>query len=110
MGSYVDVQRGHRRSRYYAPPVPRSRAARIKVALVVAGVVMLWVLFIKGAYGGGRTGTERISVQPGQTLWSITADRYPDDDTRFRVGEIVKLNKLSDQPIHTGEQLTVPAK
>ena len=110
MGSYADANQGFRRSRYYAPPVPRAKAARIKIALVLVGVALLWLLFIKGAYGGGRTGTEQITVQPGQTVWSIAADRYPDDDTRSRVGDIVSLNNLGDQPIYAGEKLSVPAR
>lgn len=110
MSSYVDVHRGYRRSRYYAPPVPRSRAARIKIALVVVGVALMWVVFMTSAYGGGRTGTEQITVQPDQTVWSIAADRYPDDDTRARVGDIVRLNNLGDRPVYAGEQLSVPAR
>ncbi len=110
MSSYVDVHSGPRRSRYYAPPVPRRKAARIKIGRILVVVAIFMVVFMKAAYGGGRTGTESIVVQPGQTVWSIAANRYPDDDTRSRVGEIIQLNHLGDQPIFAGEHLNVPAR
>jgi hypothetical protein len=110
MSSYVDVHSGLRRSRYYAPPVPRRKAARIKIGRILVVVGIFMVVFVKAAYGGGRTGTESIVVQPGQSVWSIAASRYPDDDTRARVGEIVQLNNLGDQPIFAGEHLNVPAR
>lgn len=110
MSSYADVHQGFRRTRYYAPPVPRRRAARIKIGRVLVVVAILLLVLAKVAYGGGRTGTEQVTVQPGQTVWSIAADRYPGDDTRSRVGEIVQLNNLADRPIDAGEKLTVPAR
>jgi hypothetical protein len=110
MRSYADVHSGYRRTRYYAPLVPRRKAARIKVGRILLVLGILMAAFVQAAYGGGRTGTDTITVQPGQTLWSIAAGRYPDDDTRARVGEIVQLNHLGAQPIYAGEQLAVPAK
>jgi hypothetical protein len=110
MSSYAYAHSGYRRSRYYAPPVPRRKAARIKIGRVLVVLGILIVAFMQAAYGGGRTGTDTITVQPGQTVWSIAADRYPDDDTRGRVGEIVQLNHLGAQPIYAGERLSVPAK
>ncbi|MFN2466440.1 MAG: LysM peptidoglycan-binding domain-containing protein [Candidatus Dormibacteria bacterium] len=107
----VDLNQSCRRARYHAPRVPRRKAARIKVGRVVIVLAILWIVFMKAAYGGGRTGTEQVVVQPGQTVWSIAAERYPDDsDIRGRVGEIVRLNSLGDQPVYAGEKLQVPAR
>jgi hypothetical protein len=110
MSSYVDVHSGYRRSRYYAPLVPRRKAARIKIGRILVVLGILMIVFVQAAYGGGRTGTDTITVQPGQTLWSIATARYPDDDTRGRVWEIVHLNRLGVQPIYAGERLSVPAR
>jgi hypothetical protein len=112
MSSYaaVDANRSFRRARYYAPRVPGRKAARIRIGRVLFVLAILWVVFMKAAYGGGRTGTEQVMVQPGQTVWSIAAERYPEADTRGMVGEIVRLNDLGDQPVYAGEQLQVPAK
>jgi hypothetical protein len=90
--------------------VPRRKATRIKVGRILVVLGILMVALVQAAYGGGRTGTETIIVQPGQTLWSIAAERYPDDDTRGRVGEMVQLNHLGADPISAGERLSVPAK
>jgi hypothetical protein len=105
----MDLQQPYRRARYYAPRLPRRQAARIKVGRVLIILGILWVVFMKAAYGGARTGTEQVTVQPGQTVWSIAAQRYPDDDIRGRVGEIVRLNNLGAQPVMAGERLSVPA-
>ncbi|MEA2645747.1 MAG: hypothetical protein QOE92_830 [Chloroflexota bacterium] len=109
MSSYADVHQGYRRSRYYAPRVPRRKAARIKVGRIVVVVGILCAAFTQVAYGGGRTGTERVTVRPGETVWSIASERYPEDDTRARVSDIVRLNNLGDGPIHSGDELEVPA-
>jgi nucleoid-associated protein YgaU len=110
MGSYVDVHQRYRRSRYHAPATPRRRAVRIKAGRVLLVTGLLWVVMIRAAYGGGRSGTEQVTVQPNQTLWSIAAERYPDDDIRARVAEIVDLNHLGGAAIFPGEKLTVPAR
>jgi len=112
MSSYaaVDANQSFRRARYYAPRAPRRTVVRVKIGRVLFVLAILWVVFMKAAYGGGRTGTEQVTVQPGQTVWSIAADRFPEDDTRSRVGEIVKLNHLGEQPVYAGEQLQVPAR
>ena len=106
----MDVNQAYRRARYYAPRVPRRKAARIKVGRVVIVLAILWVVFIKAAYGGARTGTEQVTVQPGQTIWSIAAEGYPDDDTRAVVGQIVKLNSLGEAPVYAGEKIRVPVR
>ncbi|MGI8607831.1 MAG: LysM peptidoglycan-binding domain-containing protein [Candidatus Dormibacteria bacterium] len=111
MSSYaIDANQPYRRSRYYAPRVSRRTATRVKIGRLVIVLAILWVVFMKAAYGGARTGTEQVTVQPGQTVWSIAAQRYPDDDTRSVVGEIVKLNQLGDVPVYAGEKIQVPAR
>ncbi|MFN2464278.1 MAG: LysM peptidoglycan-binding domain-containing protein [Candidatus Dormibacteria bacterium] len=112
MSSYaaVDANQSFRRARYRSPRVPRRRAARIKFGRVVLVLAVLWVVCMKAAYGGARTGTEQVTVGPGETVWSIASERYPDDDTRGRVHEIVSMNGIWDHPVFAGEQLRVPAR
>jgi hypothetical protein len=110
MSSYVDANQAFRRASYHTRRPPRRQAVRIKAGRVLIVLAILWLALIRVAYGGGRTGTEQITVQPGQTLWSIAAARYPDDDPRARVGEIVDLNHLSGGSIYPGEALQVPAR
>ena len=47
-------------------------------------------------------------VQPGDSLWSIAAARYPADDPRERVDAIERLNGLSGPMIEAGETLQLP--
>ncbi|GAC1331307.1 MAG: hypothetical protein NVSMB17_09310 [Candidatus Dormibacteria bacterium] len=112
MSSYatVDANQAFRRARYHAARVSRRTARRVKIGRVLFVLAVLWVVFMKAAYGGGRTGTDRVTVQAGQTIWSIAAQRYPEEDTRGMVGEIVRINHLGDQPVYAGEQLQVPAR
>ncbi|HEV3232715.1 MAG TPA: LysM peptidoglycan-binding domain-containing protein [Candidatus Dormibacteraeota bacterium] len=111
MSSYADVNQAARRSRYRSRPVPRRERHRVKAGRVLLVLGVLLVVMTRAAYGTGRTGTEKITVQPGQTVWSIAAGRYPDDDTRERVGEIIQLNHLAaDQGLYAGESLSVPAR
>ncbi|MEA2681797.1 MAG: hypothetical protein QOK05_125 [Chloroflexota bacterium] len=111
MSSYpIDLHQPYRRARYHTPRLPRRKAARIKIGRVLIVLAILWVVFMKAAYGGARTGTEQVTVGSGQTVWSIASERYPDDDTRSRVGEIIRLNNLGDQPVYAGERLQVPAR
>jgi hypothetical protein len=110
MSSYVDYHRAQRVSPYRERALPRRNAVRLKAAMVVVILTLLWVGMIRVAYGGGRTGSEEIRVQVGQTLWSIASARYPDDDTRQRVQDIVELNHLGSGAIYPGETLKVPAR
>ena len=109
MSSYVDANYGFRRARYATPRMSRRELRRIKLMAVAGIVALLSILMIGAAYGGGRAGTEQVVVEPGQTLWSIAAQRYPEDDTRQRVTEIVQLNQLGTAPIYAGERIEVPA-
>lgn len=60
------------------------------------------------AHGGAPAADSRVVVQPGDTLWSIAAERYPGDDVRARVAEIETLNGLSGPVIEAGETLQLP--
>jgi LysM repeat protein len=59
------------------------------------------------AQGGEAAAT--VVVQPGDTLWTIAAERYPADDPRARIFEIERLNNLSSPAIVVGETLRLPA-
>jgi LysM repeat protein len=49
-----------------------------------------------------------VVVQPGDTLWSIAAQRYPSDDVRARVDDIEQANGLHSPVIEAGELLKLP--
>ena len=53
---------------------------------------------------------ETVTVQPGDTLWSI-AERHMDDskDIRKFIYEIKKLNNVSADTLTAGQKLMIPA-
>ena len=106
MSSYLDVNYGYPRARLSS----RHDSRRIKLTAVVAAPLLAWAVMSAAAYGGGRQGTETITVSPGQTVWSIAQARYPEDDTRARVADIVSLNQLGSSAIQPGQRLEVPAR
>jgi len=109
MSSYADANAAYRRARYRSRPLSKRQALSLKLGLSGLVLVALGAGFTSVAYGGGRTGTEQVVVQPGQSLWAIAQDRYPDEDTRSMVGQIVRLNHIDGQAIYAGERLQVPA-
>src|SRR5216683_6603929 len=76
-------------------------------ALVFVAALAVMLALSRVAQGG--TAATTVVVQPGDTLWTIAANRYPGDDTRARVDDIERLNDLSGPLIVVGETLRLPA-
>lgn len=85
-----------------------SRRLR-KLALGLGSFLFMAVVLAQSAHGSSTSGWESLTVQPGQTLWSIAAERYPGSDTRTKVGEIMEANHLGGGMITAGEVLRVPS-
>jgi len=79
----------------------------VAVALVCA--VLLMLLLGQAVYGGTSVGGERVQVQAGQTLWSIAGERYPGDDVRARVDQIISANHLPTAQVDADQTLILPA-
>ena len=75
----------------------------------VGAFLFMAVVLAQTAHGSTPNGVETVTVGPGQTLWGIAAQRYPDADTRAKVIEIERLNGLGGPELRVGEQLKVPA-
>jgi len=90
------------RSARHIRPVHRL-AAVLVVALSVS------VGFAVVAHGGTAAVETTVVVQPGDTLWSIAAQKYPSDDVRARVDDIERANGLTSPVIEAGEILHLPA-
>jgi LysM repeat protein len=80
-----------------------------KAAIGVGAFLFMAVVLAQTAHGSTPGGVETVTVSPGQTLWQIAAERYPDADTRAKVVEIERLNGLAGPGLQVGEQLKVPA-
>ena len=78
---------------------------------VVAGVMAL------ALNGGGATATgssgaelEEITVQAGQSLWSLAEDLAPGVDPRDVISDIQSVNRLETGTIRAGQVLMLPAE
>ncbi len=93
--------------------VPRARARwRRWVGRAVVVVAALGLLFFGLAHsvqGGAPLAYETVTVEPGDTLWAIVADRYPTSDLRDRVIQIERANGMHGPAISPGEHLRVPS-
>jgi LysM repeat protein len=77
--------------------------------VVVVGTVALTALGMAvAAQGAGRPHYTTVVVEPGDTLWSIAAQRYPGDDVRERVQDIEQVNGLQGPQIQVGQSLKLP--
>lgn len=101
-----------------APAAPvrltgRGRVAVVSVALAV--ISTLAIVFGSAVVATGEAPVEgtvtTVTVQPGQTLWSIAAEARPDADIRATVDQIVRLNALEDgAALPIGATLAVPVQ
>ena len=92
----------------YPRPRPRRRGALRRLAVGVAAFGLLVLGFAHAVHGSSGPAYESVTVQPGDTLWAIAAERYPDADTREKIDEIERANGLSDPSIRPGQDLRVP--
>ncbi len=89
----------------------RGRSALVVLALAV--ITALMIVFGSGTAAtsdaGGVTGTTSVTVQPGETLWSIAGEANPAGDIRDTMDDIVELNSLVDgETLQMGTKLAVP--
>jgi nucleoid-associated protein YgaU len=93
-------------------PWRASRAGGVhlgrRVGLAVLVVALTGLGMAVAAHGGATVSYSTVVVQPGDTLWSIAAQRYPGDDVRERVQDIEAANGLQGPRIEAGETLRLP--
>ncbi len=99
------------------PPLRLTRRGRIVVAVLAAVIVSVVCLIAASTAqatnhgapsGSARGGTAKVTVRPGQSLWSVAESADPNQDTRLVVQQITELNGLTSQVVYSGEQLWVP--
>jgi LysM repeat protein len=77
----------------------------LKLAVLTAllGAVMTQVVL-----GTAGSAAPAVVVQPGQTLWSIAVQHYPQSDPRAAIAAIESANHLPGAAITPGERLLLP--
>lgn len=119
--AYAIVVGGHaavRRTRADLPPIRLTRRGRIVLVIVPLFLAALAALFAWAALmaparaadaqlaGPGATVT--VTVQPGDSLWTIASDRVPGQDPRVTISQIRELNDMAGARVLPGEQILVP--
>ena len=93
-------------TRSLRPPSGFRIGARwLAVALLV---LVSAVIMAVAAHGGSPQPDTTVVVQPGDTLWSIAANRYPSDDVRVRVEDIEHANGMQSPDLKVGQTLRLP--
>ena len=95
-----------------ASPVRLTRRGRVVLTLVmVVGLVIAGFTLGRGssqAAGHSHVVHHTVTVEAGDTLWSLAARVAPQADPRDVVADIQSLNHLSSSVVEPGEQLLVP--
>jgi hypothetical protein len=99
------------------PPLRLTSRGRLVLVVFPLFVAALAALVAWSALTAPAKAAERVdgpgpvatvTVQPGQSLWTIAADRVPDQDPRVTVSQIRELNDLAGTRVLPGEQILVP--
>lgn len=97
-------------------PLRLTRRGRLTVLIVVALAVLVlgsWRAMTAGADVEGSgvegSGVVSVTVQPGDTLWTISTSLEPGADPRVLIAEIRSLNGLTQSGLMPGQVLLVPA-
>jgi LysM repeat protein len=84
-------------------------AAAALVAVAIVMVAWLSVPSTSGtaATGAGSTQVATVTVQPGDSLWTIATRVAPNRDPRSEIADLQKRNHLASQSLVPGQQLQV---
>ena len=95
---------------------PAARRLRLtRRGRVIAVVLVLAAVYAAFGLGRASAGSEAVpqhahavTVQPGDSLWSIAVRTMPKSDPRDAVAQLKSLNHLSSSSVVVGEQLQLP--
>ena len=111
------VARGESSVRTAAVPPPARLTRRGRVVVTGVSALLIGALSVGLATaaqatraGSGSPGryVTKVTVLPGQSLWSLGEAYDPNADTRVIVAEIQQLNSMSGDEVKAGEVLWVP--
>jgi hypothetical protein len=121
-GPIVTMNHGRRtggerpiRTAVAVPPARLTRRGRIVVTGVSALLIGAVSVGLATAAQATRAGSgspgryiTKVTVLPGQSLWSLGEAYDPNADTRLIIQEIQQLNSMSGDQVQPGEVLWVP--
>lgn len=83
-----------------------GRWARLGMTITVTAAIVVGALTLIGH--GGAPRTQLVTVEPGDTLWSVAGRAAPELDPRNVIAQMMTLNGLRDSDVVVGEVLRVP--
>ncbi|HEV7567771.1 MAG: LysM peptidoglycan-binding protein [Leifsonia sp.] len=94
-----------------------TRRGRVVFTTLAAIPLVAGALFF-AVNGGGAAATNTsstvqfhyVTVQSGQSLWSIATNVAPSADPRDVIAEIVSLNQLQSAVVTPGQRVAIPAQ
>jgi len=95
---------------------PRGRTvARSAVVASLSILLLSGFSMLSGASAGSERAAAsspymKITVKPGESLWSIAAKIDPSADRRDLVEELISINNLSSPKVEAGEKIFVPTR
>jgi LysM repeat protein len=87
--------------------------------LAVIASLSILLLSAYSALSGATAGAEenslpssylKVSVKPGDTLWSIAAEIDPSGDRRELVDELMRINNMKSPRLESGEKIYLPTR
>jgi len=111
-GEKTPVNRHYSRVRL----TPRGRfVARLAVITSLSVLLLSGFAAVTGASAGSAetaipTPYIKVSVKPGETLWSIAASIAPEGDRRSLVADIVEVNRLKSPELQAGQKIFIPTR
>ncbi len=99
-------------TRSYTTPVRLTRRGRIAVVALLMLILVAAGLSLghgsSQAAGRHHPIQHTVTVEAGETLWSVAARIAPHADPRLVVADITSLNDLATAVVEPGQQLIVP--
>ena len=93
----------------------RGRVVATGVSALVIGVLSVTLATAAqathdkpGSMGYAGKYLAKVTVRPGESLWSVAEAYDPGADTRLVIQQIQQLNSLSGDQVRSGEMLWVP--
>jgi nucleoid-associated protein YgaU len=95
---------------------PRGRfITRLAVIASLSILLLSGFAAVTGASAGSTdtaipTPYVKVSVKPGDTLWSIAESIAPRGDRRSLVADIVEVNRLTTPELQAGQKIYIPTR
>ena len=114
------VNRGEKtpENRHYSRVRLTPRGRILTRLAVIASLSILLLSGFAAMTGASAGSTEtaiptpyvKVSVKPGDTLWSIAESIAPSGDRRSLVADIVEINRLTTPELQAGQKIYIPTR